>query len=571
MKIQWRILPLTSIAIGLNTILSQPIHSEPPLARSGRPPVSLDSVAEPGEMQPEGNLTIEDVKTVGNFRSSYGSQPQRPTHVQSRRRRKRQITSVSQLSDVQPTDWAFQALQSLVERYGCIAGYPNGTYQGNRALTRYEFAAGLNACLERMTELISTSTESLVSRGDLLALQRLQEEFAAELASLAGRVNVLEARTAELEANQFSTTTKLSGVVIFNSMNSNNPEFNGNRKDLRRTDSDLDQAVLGGRFTFDFDTSFTGTDRLRVELRGGRITRQLGDQTNMGGLDYEFDSRKIVPTSVEYRRNFDDRSFFWVSAFGVGLDAVFLDNFNPYFQRNGAAFTQFAVRNPIYRQPSGTQLAAGHRFNDWFGMAVAYTQQGPTAANARPGDGLFNGSYSTGANLRFTPTENWRFGLTYIFSYYKKDDSFLLGNTGSERTFDPFFGNPTTAHNVGFQTTALLTPHFNIAGWVGATFAQDQRSDNSARIYNWGVALSFLDLFREGDQIGVFMGMPPKLVDIDRGPDDPDTALQFESFYTFPVNDYITINPGFYVITSPEHDRRNDTIFVGLIRTVFAF
>ncbi|OWY66980.1 hypothetical protein B7486_33615 [cyanobacterium TDX16] len=48
-----------------------------------------------------------------------------------------QVTSVSQLSDVQPTDWAFQALQSLVERYGCIAGYPDGTYRGNRALTRY--------------------------------------------------------------------------------------------------------------------------------------------------------------------------------------------------------------------------------------------------------------------------------------------------------------------------------------------------------------------------------------------------------------------------------------------------
>ncbi|MCC8456036.1 iron uptake porin, partial [Streptomyces rochei] len=48
-----------------------------------------------------------------------------------------QVTSVSQLSDVKPTDWAFQALQSLVERYGCIAGYPDGTYRGNRAMTRY--------------------------------------------------------------------------------------------------------------------------------------------------------------------------------------------------------------------------------------------------------------------------------------------------------------------------------------------------------------------------------------------------------------------------------------------------
>ena len=58
------------------------------------------------------------------------------------------VTSVSQLSDVRPTDWAFPALQSLVERYGCIAGYPDRTFRGNQATSRYEFAAGLNACLD---------------------------------------------------------------------------------------------------------------------------------------------------------------------------------------------------------------------------------------------------------------------------------------------------------------------------------------------------------------------------------------------------------------------------------------
>jgi hypothetical protein len=58
------------------------------------------------------------------------------------------VTSVNQLSDVQPTDWAFQALQSLVERYGCLAGYPDGTFQGNRAMTRFEFAAALNSWVD---------------------------------------------------------------------------------------------------------------------------------------------------------------------------------------------------------------------------------------------------------------------------------------------------------------------------------------------------------------------------------------------------------------------------------------
>ena len=64
-----------------------------------------------------------------------------------------QVTSVSEFSDVLPTDWAFQALQNLVETYGCIEGYPDGTYRGQRALTRFEFAAGLNSCLNVVSQL----------------------------------------------------------------------------------------------------------------------------------------------------------------------------------------------------------------------------------------------------------------------------------------------------------------------------------------------------------------------------------------------------------------------------------
>jgi len=110
-----------------------------------------------------------------------------------------QVTSVSQLSDVQPNDWAFEALQSLVERYGCIAGYLDGTFRGNRALTRYEFAAGLNACLQQVERLIAANTAEFVSREDLTTLQRLVNEFEAELATLGTRVDDLEGRVAVLE------------------------------------------------------------------------------------------------------------------------------------------------------------------------------------------------------------------------------------------------------------------------------------------------------------------------------------------------------------------------------------
>ena len=88
-----------------------------------------------------------------------------------------QVTSVSQLSDVQPTDWAYQALSNLVERYGCVAGYPNGTYGGGKAMTRFEAAALLNACLDRVSEVTDE-------------IKRLQAEFTSELAVIRGRVEI---------------------------------------------------------------------------------------------------------------------------------------------------------------------------------------------------------------------------------------------------------------------------------------------------------------------------------------------------------------------------------------------
>ena len=113
-----------------------------------------------------------------------------------------QVTSVTQFSDVYPTDWAYQALSNLVETYGCVAGYPNGTFRGNRAMTRYEAAALLNACLDSVTGMTDE-------------LKRLIREFETELAIIKGRVDGLEARVGELEATQFSTTTKLKGYTAW--------------------------------------------------------------------------------------------------------------------------------------------------------------------------------------------------------------------------------------------------------------------------------------------------------------------------------------------------------------------
>ncbi len=108
-----------------------------------------------------------------------------------------QVTNVNQLRDVSPMDWAYEALRSLVNRYGCIVGYRDQTFRGGKALSRYEFAAGLNACLNQIERLIASS--EAVLREDIEVINRLLQEFEAELAFLNGRFNKIEGRFALIE------------------------------------------------------------------------------------------------------------------------------------------------------------------------------------------------------------------------------------------------------------------------------------------------------------------------------------------------------------------------------------
>ncbi|MFM9102472.1 MAG: iron uptake porin, partial [Cyanobium sp.] len=172
-----------------------------------------------------------------------------------------QVTSVSQFSDVRPTDWAYQALSNLVERYGCVAGYPDGTFKGRQAMTRYEAAALLNACLDRVTEVTDE-------------LKRLMAEFEKELAVLKGRVDGLEGKVKTLEAQQFSTTTKLRGEVSF--ILGGTPDFNSPGPGI----AEPNRTTFNYDARLSFDTSFSGKDLLRTQLRAGNFAQSGFSSTN---------------------------------------------------------------------------------------------------------------------------------------------------------------------------------------------------------------------------------------------------------------------------------------------------
>jgi len=201
-----------------------------------------------------------------------------------------QVTNVSQLRDVSAGDWAYEALRSLVERYGCIAGYPDGTFRGNRAMTRYEFAAGLNACLQQIERLIASSTGEFVKRQELETLQRLVQEFQTELTTLGTRVDTLEGRVAFVEDHQFSTTTKLTGNADFGLI-----DAGGDKRAVPSGQTPTEDLKVNpyfpGRVGLNFGTSFTGRDRLRTKLEAGNFTPLDASITGTDMTLYDFDTR----------------------------------------------------------------------------------------------------------------------------------------------------------------------------------------------------------------------------------------------------------------------------------------
>ena len=507
-----------------------------------------------------------------------------------------QVTSVSQFSDVQPTDWAFQALQSLVERYGCIAGYPNGTFRGNRALSRYEFAAGLNSCLDRVNELIATATADMVTKQDLATLQRLQEEFSAELATLRGRVDALEGRTAELEANQFSTTTKLKGEAIFAVSDTfGNQTGKANR------------AVFQDRVRLGLETSFTGRDMLTTRLAAGNATgfdlrdnangaiagsknsanpgfNGAGKQTFEVGATSPANSVKI--DKLTYEAPIGPARVYLLASGGQHSDYAAVNN--PYFfdKTDGGkgALSTFASENPIYRIGGGSGIALNVPFGkpgDSFLKPSSLTL-GYLASNANdptPSNGLFDGNYAALGQLNFNVGNRLALAATYVHGYQKAGSTLFDSGLGGGALVGTAQANSLGVNSVtnaasasssnSYGISAAIKPSdkLSLSGFVSYHDVTGFGANDDKEAWSYGVGLALPDFGKKGNVLGIFGGAQPySLAGTTR-----ETPYQVEGFYKYRVSENISVTPGVIWVTSPGQATNSNDAFIGTLRTTFSF
>ena len=316
-----------------------------------------------------------------------------------------QVTNVNQLRDVAPTDWAYEALRSLVDRYGCISGFPNQTYRGSQPLSRYEFAAGLNSCLNQIERLIASSGGSSVEQEDLEAVSQLSQEFEAELATLGGRVDEIESRTALLEDSQFSTTTKLAGEAIFGVAG----VASGTNEELieENGDDDIDsETVFGYRTRLELESSFTGEDLLFTRLSTGNFP-EFSETTGTFQGEIAFAEPAEGNLGLEvlfYDRPIGENTNILIGAAGLAADDI--ANTLSVLDGDGGsgAVSAFGTRSPIYLPPGETGLGIIHSFGDKLEFSAGYLAG--DASNADEGAGLFNGAYSA-SKVRTERTVNY--------------------------------------------------------------------------------------------------------------------------------------------------------------------
>ena len=515
-----------------------------------------------------------------------------------------QVTSITQFSDVKPTDWAYQALSNLIERYGCVAGYPNGTYKGGQAMTRYEAAALLNACLDRVTEVTDE-------------VKRLVKEFEKELAVLKGRVDSLEAKVGELEATQFSTTTKLKGIATFVLGANSFSGTNSNGRFQNTANTTAYNATNYGATTFNydvrlnFDTSFTGKDLLRTTLRAANAAgangsvyagtlaqmeaffeQPAGDNViGVNRLFYNFPMGDELSLSAGALIRTDDAGMLgiWPSVYpaetildfftyagapgaynlnGLGAGAGFvwspkavkgLTISQNYVSAEGSAYANTGVMG---NAGSGNPENGGVWTSGSGGVAV--TQVG-YAGEKTP---LIGGSYA----IAFAYTYSQNVGLpvaTPLASQYSDYNSLANGySSGNNYALSGYWKPEKTglmpsiswgfgggSYNVGAATSVSNGNGVNTTSTKGITTA------------SWNIGLQWDDAFVKGNALGMGVGQAPFVTQRGSmaagtpgqqtasttntgGSGSYDSNYMWEWWYKFQVTDNISITPAIYYISN---------------------
>jgi hypothetical protein len=535
-------------------------------------------------------------------------------------------------ADIRKTDAVYQTLQELQAKYDCVPSNSAIFNSKKQVINRAEFAAGVNSCLQSIEELVARRPRKAIKKRRSVApvpepapevmpapmpeptpvappaptpVQPPAPPESTEAAELPvtqqdldrvrSLVNTfnddLQALDAKIKKSSFSTTTKLVGEGIMSFSGYGGVTATAPTAAVGTTAATPGRLDSNNAFTnrlrLNFDTSFMGKDRLRSRLQSRNTTpfNTAATGTNMTRFGYDGNDGEdnTLLSLFQYDFPLGDQTKIRVATIGY----EFNDNqptLNPLLSSSAnGSISRFGRFNPIFRlSGDGASVNISQKFSDELSLDLGYAVPATatsTASTLTPSNGFFKGQNAILSQLTYAPSKDFSVAALYGRTYNNAGG--LMGGTGSAAANSPFGNVPTTANHYSFLATAKLGESAVISGWAGLTDAKREAAGTgTASVSNYALTLGFPDFGAEGNLLGFVFGIPPKLNSrttrtaagvVNSVTGNPDTSYHIEALYKIKLNDNMDITPGLLLITNPEHNSVNPTVYVGTVRTTFRF
>ena len=349
--------------------------------------------------------------------------------------------------------------------------------------------------LDKIRELIGTGNENRVKQEDLVKIQKLQEEFAADIAVLRGRTDLLESRTTELQANQFSPTVKLSGLTIVGIQDRSPNRADRSPRDGKRDTKDPGTNVNTIGLTYlSLTAQFSPRSKLLISLltQKGGTSPQLTEDVN---LAYNFgDTSGVTVNDLNYRFLVGDKLAVIAGTAGVNMSNTFR---GPNRVESGASgpISVFAQRNPVLNIGSGQGgVAIDWQFAKRASLQAVYSTTVPGFFVSYNGP---TGHNTLGLQLTLTPVDPVDFTVYYVNDYSPNGN--LLSAAGDSQLTAV---NPSSSKSASLQTTAVgatlnwrVSSRISLGGWAGYTNSRIPGKSGSVATTNYMLFVNFPDLF----------------------------------------------------------------------------
>jgi hypothetical protein len=405
-------------------------------------------------------------------------------------------------------------------------------------------------------------------------------------------VDTVERKVATLERQQFSTTTKLNGEVIFAAFGASDgssvvtvPAIQIPGIGSTNTTPDTQTNIaFGARVRLNFDTSFTGRDLLRTRLQATNVSGfnnvlGSGNSTRLGFGEINSIAGNNPGFTIDdlfYRFPIGSTTV-WV---GTKLDAdAVIDPLSPVESSGSGALSRFA-RYPVALRIGSTDMGLGVRFPLPQGdLNIFYGADSSSATTV--GGILGSDSNKIAAQVVWRPSREFSLGFTYSYDYIFGNNLDTGTNTAGE-ILPPTTTGSFSSNTILGQLRWTFARNAEFFTWGSWSFASSLASPvlggTSGTFTSWLAGLSFTNVFASGDRATIMFGQPFYLSSFSGPPAiNPFTSpfyttpYHLEALYSVRLTPNILLTPGVFFVFNPNNDSRNGTATVGVLRTTFTF